>query len=223
MGVTQIWRFTDTRPQRVQRDSWPGTPPTRQDSLLRLGKAWQGREGAALPMVPSPGGGPEKASVWRYIEAYPGTSREEERGKVAGAGAGVLHTFKELLPGVLLWCCELRIPRCHCCGMGSIPGLGTSTHRGQPEKTKTKHMHTHIHAHTKNFFLPASLPVLFPATCLHPIPGEVHPGGVRSSRPSACRPGQRAYGSRWGWAKLFHKAQDSREQLFPVSLAGRGG
>lgn len=29
-------------------------------------------------------------------------------------------------------------------------------------------------------------------------------------------------GSNWGWAKLFQKAQDSREQLFPVSLAAGG-
>lgn len=32
-----------------------------------------------------------------------------------------------------------------------------------------------------------------------------------------------SYGSSGGWAKLFHKAQDSREQLFPVSLGEGGG
>ena len=28
-----------------------------------------------------------------------------------------------------MWCSGLRIWRCHCCGMGSIRGLGTSTHQ----------------------------------------------------------------------------------------------
>ena len=29
--------------------------------------------------------------------------------------------------GVLLWCSRWRIRCCHCCGLGSVPGLGTST------------------------------------------------------------------------------------------------
>lgn len=54
-------------------------------------------------------------------------------------------------------------------------------------------------------------------------PGGSSPrGGVRLE-PFSLRaePGGRD-GSSWGWVKLFHRAQDSREQLFPVSLGGGG-
>ena len=46
--------------------------------------------------------------------------------------------------GLLLWCSRLRIRRCHCCGVGSIPGLGTSACQGcgqKIEKKKNRRLH----------------------------------------------------------------------------------
>lgn len=70
--------------------------------------------------------------------------------------------------------------------------------------------------HTFKNFLPVCFPVLFPAACLPPG------GGVRLEPLSLRAEPEGTDGSSWGWAKLFHKVQDSREQLFPVSLRGGG-
>lgn len=72
----------------------------------------------------------------------------------------------------------------------------------------------------KNVFLPACIPVLSPAACQPPNPKASSPRGSARLEPLSLL-GQRARAAAAGWAKLLHKAQDSRQQLFPVSL-GRG-
>ena len=44
--------------------------------------------------------------------------------------------LKNLIYGVLWWLSRLTIQCCHCYGVGSIPGLGTSTCRGCSNKKK---------------------------------------------------------------------------------------
>lgn len=73
--------------------------------------------------------------------------------------------------------------------------------------------------HTWKDFLPACFLVLFPAACL-PATGPTGSSprvGVRLEPLSSGSGPEGSDGSSWGWVKLFHKAQDSREQLFPVS------
>ena len=39
---------------------------------------------------------------------------------------------------VFWWCSGLRIQHCHCCGLGSIPGLGSTTcHRHSQEEQRS--------------------------------------------------------------------------------------
>ena len=50
-----------------------------------------------------------------------------------------LQTEGRYLVGVPLWYSRLSIWQCHCCGVGSIPGPGTSTcHRHHQKKKKGK-------------------------------------------------------------------------------------
>ena len=45
---------------------------------------------------------------------------------------------KKLSCGVPWWVSRLRIQHCHCCGMGSVPGLGTSVGHGCSKKKKER-------------------------------------------------------------------------------------
>lgn len=100
-GSLRSGGFTDETPE-CPEGFLVRRPFPRGRTSLPTWRTWQG-EGAALPMVPSPGEGPGKPSAWRYIDAHPGTSGGRERRvmlSVAGAevGAAGLHTLKNFLP-----------------------------------------------------------------------------------------------------------------------------
>ena len=48
-----------------------------------------------------------------------------------------IQLFIKCIIGVLLWHSGLRIQHCHCCGTGSVPGLGISTCHRHVRKKKS--------------------------------------------------------------------------------------
>lgn len=122
MGVIRIWGFTGTRPQSPEGLLARSPSPTA--GLSPTWRAWQGRKrGLPYPRfchLERARRNPLCEGTLRHTQGHLGGGERREMLEVAGVGAAVPHTFKNMPACLPVLSPEARLP----------PGPGGSSPRG---------------------------------------------------------------------------------------------